>query len=272
MQATRRAWIGGAVAVALLIAIGAWFLIISPVRDESASTKADAETVEAQNDVLSTKVDALRKQFAKIDELRDELKIYQTQIPTTVDYESIIHEIDRSVEASGVALLSVNTESIVPVAPFTVLKPIAPPAPADPDNPDAAADEATPTPADNEPVTVSGAPPTATGALSETIPGFYQVPLNVKVQGSYEDVLKFSDSLEIDSSRSVLMTSVNVTALREAPASGAAPKTEVGDLSYEVSLLAYVLLDDSPKAADAEDPTTVELPAIGTKNVFKPER
>ncbi|WP_333812165.1 hypothetical protein [Timonella senegalensis] len=268
MKATRKTWIAGAAVVAILILVAVWLLLITPVRDESAIANDDAEQIEYSNDVLSTRVATLRKQFEKIDEYKDQLSAYQVQIPTAVDYESIVDEIERSVEKSKVSFISVSSEeNIAPVKPFTEL------VVAEPTGTESEEGEASAAQAPTEPVTVSGATPTATGALSTVVPGFYQVPLLITVQGDYEEVLEFSEQLQVNSERALLVTSVEVTSLREAPESANAPKSEVGDVTYILHTIAYVLQSEKAGAVpDGSDITETVLPEIGRKNVFAPER
>src|SRR5690554_3445426 len=120
MPSTRKTWIGGAIVVALLLLVATWFLLLSPVRDGSSTVRAEAEQVEMSNETLNTRVTKLRQQFAEIDTYRAELAALEERIPSTVDYQSIVDEIERSVDRSNVFLISISSAGgIVPVTPFT---------------------------------------------------------------------------------------------------------------------------------------------------------
>lgn len=270
MNSSRNTWIGGAAVVAILLAVAAWFLLIAPLRSDASLANQDAEAVEFSNDVLSNKVRQLRTDFANIEEYRELLREHESRIPPIVDYEVIVDEIERAVEKSKVDLLSVASDgNIVPVSPFTAIREVAP-----------VLDPETGEPLENqpaapaEPETVSGEPPTVTGALSTEIEGFYQIPLTLTVQGNYEEILEFSDSLQVDSQQALLAYSISASALRETGESASAPSSEEGDISYVVSVLAYVLENgDLSSNPGGEKPDMSQpLPGVGADNPFAPER
>lgn len=273
MRSARTTWISGASVVALLIVIAAWLLLLSPVRDESAIAHEEAQAVEDSNLILESRVVALRKQFAELDSLRGELSEFEKKIPPTVDYDSLVAELERSAEESEIALLSITADgAIEPVAPFTAIKVTPPPA-----APAEGEDAPEPTPTPTEIVTVSGQPPTATGALSEELEGFYQLPLQLVVQGSYEEALAFSDAIQVGSTRALLVHSVEVTAMRKAQESSSAPAAEDGDLQYSLNALVYVLesavLEYDQANASTEDSSQPKvLPKPAKENRFAPER
>lgn len=272
MPSTRKTWIGGAIVVALLLLVATWFLLLSPVRDGSSTVRAEAEQVEMSNETLNTRVTKLRQQFAEIDTYRAELAALEERIPSTVDYQSIVDEIERSVDRSNVFLISISSAGgIVPVTPFTELK----------QDTTTASDTGESTTVESSastssaPQTVSGAEPTRTGALSTQIPGFYQIPLTITVQGDYAEILKFSQTLQEDSDRVLLVPSVAASALTEAPESDGAPKADVGDINYVLNVFAYVLeYDQSGIQADEEVPEEIQgtLPVAPKDNIFAPSR
>lgn len=271
MQTTRKTWIAGSVLVAVLVLVAAWLLLLAPVRSEAATSRADAEQVELDNEALELRVVDLRKKYAEIETYRDELASYQEQIAPTVDYESIVKEIERSVEKAKVDLISIESDAKIElVTPYTAIKKVTPA----PKSEDGEEQQPSATPTAEETATVSGLPPTETGALSTDIDGFYQVPLAITVQGDYEEILKFSEQLQIHSTRLILVSNLEIEALSDRPAGTDAPESKVGDISYVVHTLAYVLQGDETKvkADDAEDIAETKLPAIGKKNVFAPER
>lgn len=276
MVSLRKAWIFGSVAVGALILVAAWLLLLMPVREAAAESNEEAQMVEDSNMVLSAKVNTLRKQFEEIETYRTELATLQKKIPTDVDYTSLTNELVRASEEAEIALLSISVDgSIESVEPFTELKEVKPAASA------VEGEEAkatpTPSPSPTEIETKSGEPPTATGALSKVIDGFYQIPLTLTMQGDYDAVLKFSKSLQEGSERAILIHAVQLTALREAEESASAPKTEIGDMTFELNGFAYVLQDqfelrNGPAKTDSEDEVELKLPKPAKDNLFAPER
>jgi len=254
--------------LALVIAVVAWMMVMSPVRDESSKLNSDADTVETTNEVLAAKVKNLSVQFAKIDDLRGQLKTYESQIPSTIAYSQITDEIQRSVDDSGVALLSLTQDSgIAPVTPYTAIK--VEPKTTDPNAPATASK-----PSKGEVKTVSGLPPTKTGALATEVDGFYQVPLTITVQGTYDNALKFADDLQKGSKRAILVYSVEVTALGDQPESDTAPESKVGDLTLVLHAYAFVL-DFDTSSLPTDDSTAAPektMPKPATDNVFAPDR
>ncbi|WP_435299997.1 hypothetical protein [Timonella sp. A28] len=272
MPSTRKTWILVASLIAIILVALTWMFLLSPVREKTGTLNDEAEGVEAANEILDAKVSKLRSQYAKIDEFRALLTEFEQHIPAAVDYQSITAEIDRSVEKSGVALLSVESgESVAPVVPFTAAQPTTAAASADPNAP--VADEQKPAAASANP----GTPATKTGALAKVLPGFFQLPLVITVQGDYAEVRDFVDTLQVDSTRSLLVPSITAVSLKEAPESDKAPKAEVGDITFTVNALAYVLEYDrsvllAPGQTDPSAESEQVMPPAATDNIFAPER
>lgn len=264
MLSTRKTWIIATILLAVVLVAAAWMLLLSPVREDMSKLRTDAQGVEDGNEILGARVAKLREQYNQIDELRAELADYEVNIPTTVNYRQVVEEIERSIETSEVVLIGVeNPEPISAVTPYTATTKAS--TSSDPNAP-AAGQAATA----GEETTVSGAPPTVTGALAKDITGFYQLPLSITVQGDLDEVRSFSKALQEDSSRAILVYAVSAEALDEAPATDSAPASEVGDMTYVLSAMAYVLdYDTSVLAQDTEQPEAT-MPAAGSDNPFAP--
>ncbi|MFD2839644.1 hypothetical protein ACFSYH_03565 [Populibacterium corticicola] len=276
MPTTQKTWVAGAIIVALVMILIAWTFVLSPVREESSKLEEDSTTVETSNAALESKVNRLRQQFEKIDDYRKQLHDLEVRIPRDIDYVQLTKELERSAEDAQVNLISVDSSAgIVRVVPYTSTKQAAPAAEADPDAPTSSTEgEAT---TEAAPETISGAAPTATGALSTTVDGLYQVPLDIVVQGTYEEVRQFSTALQEGSERAILAFSVEVTPLKSSDGASGEFAAEDGELSFKLSALAYVLDYDTsvlgdlnPDNADGANEKTMPKPA--TDNVFLPER
>ncbi len=193
-----------------------------------------------------------------------------------MDYTSIITEIESAAVASEVVLISIDgADGITPVRPYTAIAETKPNS-TDPNAPVPTSDATGTTVASaGETRTTSGSAPTATGALSKVIDGFYQVPLTITVQGDYEQVREFSDSLQKDSEHAILVSSVSLRPLREAPESESSPSAEQGDITYVLNSLAFVLEYDRTILTlqeGAEKPEEKVLPEPAKENLFAPSR
>lgn len=271
----RKSWILGTILVGLVVAAVTWTLALAPVRESTCKAKIDTESVEFENQKLETKVAGLRADYAKIEDLRAELADYARHIPATVDYESIVAEIDFAVKESEVSLISVDaSEDITPVVPFTAIK-VAAPKPVDPNAPEATDTEAAETQTVTPTETVSGAQPTQSGALSRVVEGFYQIPISVTVFGDYEEVQKFSARLQSGTERALMFYSVSLVAPDPSPESDTTPELEEGDVRYTLHGFAYALASDATLLAQEIErlaqPVT-EMPTPGKENLFGPRR
>jgi Tfp pilus assembly protein PilO len=112
--ATRTARWSAATALAcvLLMAV-TWFLLISPRREQAAETRAAQVTAEQANDVLRTKVEQLRAEFADLPKTRAELAKIKTQMTPTADLSQLVRTVSALSVAAGADLVSITPGAAV---------------------------------------------------------------------------------------------------------------------------------------------------------------
>lgn len=237
MNSKAGSWIGGAVLVAALACVAAWFLLLSPRLESVDSLKAETASVNDQNDILELKVEKLKVQFAKLDEYKAEIAAIQIQIPTTALLADYTKQVNEIAQANGVVVTV-----LAPGAPFEFL-PAPPSAPADAPAADATAP-----------------------AAPAQIPGFVAMPFSMTLVGPYANTQTFLDQLQTGTQRLFLVTALTGGSQPEGEAAGGRPATVVGDIELTVTGYAYVLQD--PLAGIAEmlvpgDPVPLPVPAPG---------
>ncbi|HEX5017957.1 MAG TPA: type 4a pilus biogenesis protein PilO [Actinomycetes bacterium] len=114
MTATRK-WSFGAVAVAMLLLAGGWFLLISPQRAEVADLKAQTDAQLATNAADRTELEVLKQQNKELPEKQAELAQLRTKIPQSADLPMYIRELQDLSRRAGVALTT-----MVPSTPITL--------------------------------------------------------------------------------------------------------------------------------------------------------
>ncbi|MBF0687597.1 MAG: hypothetical protein IR158_07490 [Cellulomonas sp.] len=236
-------WIGGTAVVAVLILLAAWFLLLSPLREDAASVRAQVETTEQQNDLLELQVAGLRADFAKLPEYKAELETLRVGVPRALDSSPLLRELDALAVASGVQLLDVAFMAPVEVVPAGAVAPAAVPT----EPVEGAADEA-----------VDGVAPVPAAPAGPTAPrGLVGVDLNLTVSGNPDAVGAFFTGLQDGSSRLLLVTGFDLSRQDAQGASDGQAAVVAGDLRAAVRGTVYVL----PSRTAAADPAAA--PADG---------
>ena len=109
-----KVWLAGGGALAVIIVLISWFIVISPVRADTQSLRENTEAVDASNAVLQTKLDALKEQDANRDELIQSLMSSLSALPATV----ALPDFNRQV-VSQAALRKVDLTSVTIGPPTT---------------------------------------------------------------------------------------------------------------------------------------------------------
>jgi Tfp pilus assembly protein PilO len=238
-QSKTSTWVAGTVFIALLIMVGSWFLLVSPVLTTAAETLTTAQGVEADNDAARSRIQTLKAQFETLDQSKAELAALQVQVPTTADISDYLRQVDAKAAEHGVSLTAVSPStpelfaSPVPPAVATVTEPETTEGA---DDAGAAADATT---------TVDPAVAAAAAAAAAVPAGLIDVPISMTVVGSYANVLAWVDAVQQQTDRLLLVTTVTGTGQDEAAAGGGKPATAPGDVELVVSGYLYVLPDDS---------------------------
>lgn len=167
-----KAWVAGTVVIALLLAVAAWFLLISPKRAEAADIQQQTATAAQTNDETRARIAGLKKEFANLKTRQAELAKLQTALPKDEQLAVLTRDLNTIATNSGVSLKSV-------------------------------------TPGGPTPVTASAAAPAAdaSAAASGTL---VSIPTTIIVAGNYQNSLQFLKSLQTGIGRNYLVTSLSI--------------------------------------------------------------
>ena len=243
-------WVGGTVVVALLLLVAGWFLLVSPVLASASETRAATADVESANDMTRQRIQTLKAQFETLDESKAELAALQLQVPTTGQLSDYLRQVGEQAVAHTVSLTSVAPGAPELFAPVTGAAPAATAADATATG-DAAAD-----PAADAATTAAPAPAAGTTAPA----GMVDVPITLTAVGSYANVMGWVQSIQEQTDRLLLVTTVTGTALDDAPAGGGKPATVKGDIEVSVTGYLYVLPNDQSIPMVTPEETEATLP------------
>lgn len=197
MSLTRRWSFLTAVAVLAILAAG-WFLLVSPKRGEASELKASTVSQEEANSRLQSQIEMLQAQEADLPKKRAELAVIGRQIPDNPALPTLIRSLTAASRQVGVSLDSMSPAVPVPMVDPALTAPVAAPATAgtnESNTADATAEESAPAPA----------------APAAVPPSLYQVPLTVKMTGSFFELEQFIGKLE-GLQRSFLVTGFSLGA------------------------------------------------------------
>lgn len=107
-----RLWVIAGVAVAVLLGIGGWFLLIGPKYNDAASVGNQADATRVQIGVLEAKLAGLRKKQAQLNKFKAKLKANRAALPT----DSGVPDFLRQLQASG-DLTDVTVTALTVAAP-----------------------------------------------------------------------------------------------------------------------------------------------------------
>jgi type IV pilus assembly protein PilO len=206
MTLTRK-WSLLAVVLAGAVFAAGWFLLIAPKRSEAADLRDQAVAQEDANARLEQKLAVLKAQQEDLPKQRARLAVIQTQIPDNPALPTLIRDLTAAGRKTGATISALAPAAPVPVVTAAVVPVVAE--------------------SDGE----AAAPTTPAASL-------FQVPLEVKVGGSYFELEQFVNKLE-GLKRSFLVTGFTLSEPTD-------PEAAAGDLL--LSLQGRVFL--APPAAE----------------------
>ncbi len=266
-MASRKTWIGGAGAVAVALFAGTWFLGISPALSARADVVSQREAVEAQNQTMQDKLDALVADAPNLPQYQAELAELRVGIPTDSGVPDYLRRLDELAVAQGVTLTSVTPGSATPVVPSTAQlgsEPAAAPT-------QGATDGATPAPtadptadaaAAAEEDAANAALSQALGELAAQLDGFEAVPISMTIIGNFGGTTGFLAGLQDSGARLMLVTDVTVTGQPAQDASDGRPATQEGDAEVVVNGFLFVLADPLAAIEDGADDVAPPLTGV----------
>lgn len=213
----RRVWLGGAGLIAVLVAVIAWFAVISPVLSSASSWREEAESTQTQNVVLQAKITKLAEQKQSLGVLTASLRNALAALPVDSGLPAFTRQLTTQAQQNRVALTSISVGAITQVVTA------APAAPAAPAAGTPAADGA---PADA---------PAAAGAVAGGPAGkLYGIQLTIITTAGMPAQIAFLQAVQATGPRRALILSTQLT-----PASGSATSSATGSATMSTELIVF---------------------------------
>ncbi len=209
-------WVVVTVVLCALLLASAWFLLISPRRDDAAGLRQQKTEVLAGNQDMLVKIEQLRAQSAKLPERLGDLAGLEDQLPPSSRMPALIRALDLMATTSGVTLTGVTPGAAQVGLPSSVgaTSPTGSPT--------------TTTSAASGLGRLVAGPVTSTTA-SVAIPGstLVSIPVVVTVTGGYFQVAMFVKKMQMSMHRAFLISSIEEGVSKSAGGSGAS-STDTG--------------------------------------------
>lgn len=232
-------WIGGGVAAAVVIAVAAWFLLISPefsAADDAQAQLADAQT---QNIVLQKRLDTLREQASHTDELQQQLDEARAGLPAQHDLDAFTRQLGDQADAAHLRLVSITPGSPTPVVSQT---------------PSSSAVDDTDTNAPSD----SASTDSATDSAAPTSQQVYTISVTVVATGPMEAQRQFLSAIEKDGPRRALVVSTSFAPADDTAAAADAAVTTGDDADGSAAT-------DASGTGDPVASSTVTTPVSGNE-------
>lgn len=182
MSQTRK-WSLLAALLVLAVFVGSWFLLIAPKRSKAEDLKSQTASQEQTNSGLVAKLQQLKAQSEDLPTMRARLAVVRQEIPDNPALPSLVRSLTKAGKRVGVDVVSLQPSAPLAVV-STATAPVAP----------TTSDTST---GDKSSASGStGSAPGTVGTPAAAGPTLYQIPLTVKVDGSYFQVEQFVGELE----------------------------------------------------------------------------
>src|SRR3954469_22961412 len=111
----------------LAVAVGGWFVLISPQRSHASSLHTAAKAQQQQNETLRSEIASLQSQHKGLPQVQAELAKLGVQLPSNPALPALIRSLSSAADAAGVNLISLAPS---PPAAVAAAAPAAPASPA----------------------------------------------------------------------------------------------------------------------------------------------
>ncbi|HYQ76878.1 hypothetical protein [Cellulomonas sp.] len=108
MSRARALWWAGTGVVSVGVLVAGWSLVLSPVRDDAARARADAQAVTDQNAVRRAEAAHLAEEATRMPELETELADLRRQFPTALELDAFVRRLADLAARSGGTVQSVS--------------------------------------------------------------------------------------------------------------------------------------------------------------------
>ncbi|MBT0995196.1 hypothetical protein KIN34_12975 [Cellulomonas sp. DKR-3] len=253
----KRTWIGGTAFVAVLLAVAAWFLLVSPNLSKASETRAETEAAESFNQVLGLKLTKLKSDFGKLEDYKAELAEREKQIPSTADLESYLDGLDAIAVRRDVTITAVTAGTPEEFLLAEVAEP----------EPEPSAEDESESESEDE----SGSAAEEDEDEGPKVPlGLTAIPVSVTVIGTYEDTMAFLDDVHKRNPRVFLVSGLTGTSQKASDGSSGKPATEEGDQELAITGYIYTLPNDVDRGDDEPTDEPGRLPSNDGKNPLLP--
>jgi type IV pilus assembly protein PilO len=195
--------------------LASWYLLIAPKRSDASALRTQKVEQDAANQRLVQQLEVLKAQAQDLPKQEAFLAQIRRQLPNNPALPALIRDLTSAAKKSGVALTSLAPSLPVAVVSQGVVAP----------------------------TTAPGSTTGTASAPTAPAPVLYQVPIIVKVDGSYFEMEQFLNKVE-GLKRSFLVSGFT---LRKAEKSAATEVSTTGDLQLEIQGRVFL----SPEAAAA---------------------
>lgn len=169
-----RAWSAGAAVLAVLMMVGAWFVLIAPQRSEAASLRDQTTQQQQFNEQVKLKTAQLKAQFASLPARQAQLAEIKQEMPDNPALPSLVRDLSSYADDAGVQLTSV-----APAAP--------------------------------QPLSNGAATSTASAAATAPI---QQIQTTIVANGSYSELTLYLQKLQSKMRRAVLIENLALTPVK----------------------------------------------------------
>jgi Tfp pilus assembly protein PilO len=111
-----RIWMIGGLAVIVLLAVGSWFLLISPKFAKASDVRTQVEDTQTQLITLRRKIAGLNAQKAQLPKYKAALKRNQQALPSDSGVPDFLRQLQSSGEKTGVTVSGVSVAAPAPAA------------------------------------------------------------------------------------------------------------------------------------------------------------
>src|SRR3954454_17903573 len=112
-------WALLAVVAIVAVAVGGWFVLISPQRSHASSLRTAADAQKQQNETLRAEIASLQSQHKGLPQVEAELAKLGVQLPTNPSLPALVRSLSAAAEAAGVDLVSIAPSPPTPVLAIT---------------------------------------------------------------------------------------------------------------------------------------------------------
>ena len=231
----RRLWLGGGVAVGVLLLLAGWLLLVQPQLTATADTRAQAEDSQLQNGTLAGTVSTLKAADKNLPTLVSALRHTREQLPITSGLSAFTDQLGAQAAAAKLTISSVTVGS-VSVVTAAVAAPVA-----------AAGGGAI---SEGTTATTGTAPAGTAGPAGQ----LYQVQLTLVTTGGLAQQRGFLAAVQAQGPRAALVTSVQLAATTDAAAAtvttGTAAVASLDTSAAMTTVLTVFVAPQTPAAAE----------------------